>query len=188
MADDDEPGRDRSKGGQGTHLSMAERLAVAQRVTAARLQTPALSWPKIAEREKVSETTVRKIYAEYRESVEITEDPTKAVDESLALYSYSIAKFAHEAEHAGNASARVGAARSMLEAVKGRLELMAATGKLPRRLGAIQESQDAAQLIMEFAKVVERHDLPSEIVEELLALVEGGQPEGKPILKLGQGD
>lgn len=157
----------------GARLTMVERIKMAQRITAGRLKKPPVTFTKLAEAEGVSQQTAIKLHKEWVEQVELTDDPIRIVEETLAIYSAAIEKFAEEAETGDLSSARVGATRSMVEAAKGRLELLAAIGKLPRNLGALQDHEDTRRLIMEFAKVIEDHDLPSAVVEDILKIVEG---------------
>lgn len=166
--------------GQGRrYLSMFDRVKLAQRVAAYRAEAPKkrLSWSQIEEKEGVPASTIRYIYAQWLDSQETMEDPLKIVEETLHLYTEAIEKFALEAQEGDNANARVGATRSMLEAAKGRLELLSAVGKLPRRLGAHQDVADVNRIVHEMAKIIERHNLGAEVIQELLSVVEGSATE-----------
>jgi chorismate mutase len=160
--------------------NMFERVRIAQEVARERAKLPAdrKTWPQLAEQFGMSERALRYMHSDYVDAQVTMEDPLMVVEETLHLYTEAIEKFAQEAQIGDNASARVGATRSMLEAAKGRLELLSAVGKMPRRLGAMNDVADVHRIVHEMAKVIERHGLGQEVIVELLQIVEGeaGEP------------
>lgn len=165
-------------------MSMVERMRLAERITVARTKPRPDPWAEIAKREKQPERTCQAIYAEYQEDMARLGDNTgqPILAESLMLYTLSIERLAHEAEHADNASARIGAIRTMLDALKGRIELLAVLGRMPRSFRALDELAALQRFVRRLSEIVEAHQLPADVVHEFVALADEIQPviEGTP--------
>lgn len=159
-------------------MTMIQRLRLAERITVARAKDPPVEWAEIARSEKIPERTCYHVYASYRdEQVKLGDGSGVSIlNETLMLYTYSIEKLAYEAEHGENSASRVGAIRTLLDANKGRIEILSVMGRMPRSFRAMDELAALTKLVRQIAEVVERHELPAAVVEEFIGLAEGVQP------------
>lgn len=169
--------REAKKPAPSERLSALDRVKLQRRIAAYRAGPKPKTWKQIATLEKRPERTLQYIYAQYEAERDILDDPLGIVEESLMLYGEGIATLSELASTpTDHVSARVGATRAMLEAVKGRLELLAATGRLPRRLDVYQQQRDAERILLNIAKVLERHDAEPGLLMELVAVLDGKEP------------
>jgi hypothetical protein len=104
-------------------------------------------------------------------------DPKGLIRENIDIYTAAIGKFAHEAEHGDNASARIGATRSMLDAMDRRTALYIAVGLVPRSPTAEAEVANLQEMVEGLAEVLRRYHLPQEAIAELRAVVERHDPK-----------
>ena len=157
-------------------MTVVERINLTRRIASARLKQKPDTWQVISKREGgIPPRTLRYIYAQYEAEQQMIADPIAIVDETLALYTEAIkdlAQAAADAQGDGNMNAKVGALRTMLDAAKGRLELLAAVGRLPRRLRVYDEQARVERMIVEMAAVVEQYDVAPELVLDLLGVIE----------------
>ena len=163
---------------KGPKMTMVERVKLAERIALARTQVPPVPWAEIAKREGVPERTCNHVYASYRdEQIKLGDGSGQAIlSETLMLYTHSIEKLAYEAEVGENSASRVGAIRTLLDALKGRIEILAVMGRMPKSFRAMDELAALTRLVRRMAEVVERHGLPPEVVEEFLGLADEVQP------------
>lgn len=162
----------------GKRLTMVERLRIAERVVVARAKAKPDTWKVIEQREKVPIRTLQSILAQYQDEMGKLGDASGApiLQETLLLYTASIEKLAWEAEYGDNTASRVGATRSLLDAAKGRIELLAVMGRMPRSFRAMDELAALQRFVRRLAEIVERHELPPEVVHEFVALADEIQP------------
>lgn len=172
-------------------LSMVERLRLAERLVAARMKPKPDSWPTIAKREGLPARTCQYVFSQYQSDMRKLSDNTgqPILAESLMLYTSSIEKLANEAEHGDTSAARVGAIRTMLDALKGRIELLAVLGRMPRSFRALDELVALQQFVRRLAEIVEEHSMPPEVVQEFVDLAREIQPiiEGTAVPALPPG-
>lgn len=162
-----------SQNGNGhKRMSPVERVKLMRRIAAGRTAKKQKTWDQLAKETGVPARTLRYNYANYEAEQDNLEDPLGIVDESLHIYTEAITLLGEEAVNGDNSNARVGAIRSMLEATKGRLELLAAVERLPRRLGEFAEQRRMDEVLAEWVKVLEAHDVSPELVQALLGVVE----------------
>lgn len=164
--------------GKKKALSMVERLRLAERLVAARMKTKPDTWPVIAKREGLPERTCKWVLHQYQADMRKLGDNTgqPILAESLMLYTASIERLAYEAEFGETSAARVGAIRTMLDALKGRIELLAVLGRMPRSFRALDELAALQRFVRKLAEIVEEHQMPPEVVQEFVNLAHEMQP------------
>lgn len=173
-------GEERAVRRTGYRLTPYERIKIAQRYLVEQAKPKGVKKKTRAEFAKefgISLNTLDRLVADFRQDNEDMTDALGIVGESLHLYTEAIQNLAYEAEHGETGAVRVGATRSMLEAVKGRLELLVAVNMIPRRLGAAHEQQDLVRMVHEIARVLESNDIPEEVVLQILRVVEEDEPQ-----------
>ena len=146
------------------------RVQLARRVAAQRARQ--VPWAQIAVNEHQAERTLKHLYRDYIASPDVSDDGIGAVRETLEVFTEAMRELSAVASDADNDNAKVGAIRTLLSAAQGRLELLAALGRLPRQLGALEAQRDLALTVNEIVRVLERHDLGDEIIRELLAVMD----------------
>lgn len=164
----------RSRRAGAVHLSPLDRVARARRVAAARSKQRPDSWPTIAKREGISEKTARRVYDDWltwrgrRAAPEVLIDDTLDTIEAALL---ELDDVILAATKAGNLNARVGAVRLMLEAVAGRWDVMRAAGLVRPNMARWQEGQENRAIWEAMIRVLKRHDVGQEVLDELLEVV-----------------
>lgn len=141
------------------------------------------TWASISKAEGKPIRTLQECLAEYDEIEATHDDPLGVVSETLLIYAKAIGIFAEEAANCEHPAVRVGAGRSMVDAAKGRLELLSAIGKMPRMLAAYRESADLERMFTEMGHVLEKHDADPQLIRDLLDVL-----GPKDQLALGGGD
>jgi hypothetical protein len=149
------------------------RLECAQRLAIARARSKPVPWETLAEQEDLSERQCRRVHEDYVKQGLRLGDPMNLVGQTLSLLDRSVTLLGDIAEGGAHDSIRIGAMRLLTETLGARISLMIAAGLMPRRLTAQRDHDDAITLIRKMAQVIERHDLPEVIVDELIAAVEG---------------
>lgn len=171
-------------GGIRQAINPYERVQLMSRLAAYRAD--AKPWTEIAKLEGKPIRTLQAVLSQYERTTKGHDDPLGIVNETLLLYAEGISIFAEVAATAEMDTARIGAARSMLDAAKGRLELLSAIGKMPRMLSAYRDAADLDRVFRDMGQVLEQHDAPPELMRALLAVMSGETPKGT--LALAGGD
>lgn len=164
--------------GDRKRMTMVERVRLAERMTEARNKKKPDTWEAISKREGVPLRTCKYIYAQYHDEISKLGDATggRVLNETLILYGASIETLAWLSEFGETGAVRVGAVRSLLDAAKGRIELLAVMGRMPRSFRAVDELALLSLLVRRMAEVIERRGLEPEIVAEFLGLLDEVQP------------
>lgn len=176
-----EPPRARGPQGHTRALDPVSRVKLMRRIAFERAKTKPPTWKQLSAREGVPERTLQALHKQYEADQDTLSKPVAVVDETIDLYGELITELGEMAQEAGgNLSARVGAVSRMADIAKARLELMAAVGRLPRRMRDYEAHRDVERMIFEMSEVVEKHDLPSEVIEDLLAVIERSRAAAEP--------
>jgi hypothetical protein len=102
-------------------------------------------------------------------------DPVEVVDQMLERYESFGERLIGIADTATNDSARVGAIKAAMEAMKAQAELMQAIGVLPRSLGQMAVEIDLRRVARAAIDVLDRNGVPVEVQRELVQAVSGGR-------------
>ena len=138
------------------------------------------SWPVIAGRYSISERQCRTVYGEWRDTEKesrLSGDPLEWLVETLTRYDSIISSLALIADEAANEAARVGALRSQMVAMGQQAALMVASGLLPSNLRTARDYETLVAVIDGMVAVVERHDLDTPVLDDLLRVVEHGRAD-----------
>lgn len=157
------------------HLSMVERVQLAKRIVAAREKPKPDTWPVICKREGVPSSTARRIYAEVVERRQKLNDPTgqSVLGETLALFEEGLEELAAlMADPETPPSTRVAAWGKILETTDRRFHLLLVSGRMPRNLVAANDREQANLIVRRIIDVLARHQVSTEILDELIELVE----------------
>jgi hypothetical protein len=158
--------------------SMIERFHVAQRIAIERALPKPTPWAKLAADVGMSERGAKKLHAQYiRDTVQMGDTTgTKILEEALFTFTASIDRLSYLVENAKQESVQVGATRQLLEAVRGRVELLAAMGRMPRSFRAVDELNLLAKVVRRIVEITEERKLDPEIVQEFIDLLSEMQP------------
>ena len=141
--------------------SAIEKVARDRQIVADRLS--GLPWSAISERHGLQERQLRNIFNAWQKdgAAELAaEDPAELVYEFLERYRRVEEDLAQAAEEADNSAARVGALRMRVEAIDRQVQLMQASGHLPRELGQLRVSADIESVAARIVAVFHDHDVP----------------------------
>jgi hypothetical protein len=138
-----------------------------------------LSWEAIAAEHGVSARQCRTIVNEYGKAgiTPRLRDPVEVVDQMLERYEDFQERLILIADSATNDSARVGAIRAAIDAMRSQAELMQAIGVLPRDLGQMKVEIDVRHVARAAIDVLDRNGVPVEVQRELIAAVSGDRSE-----------
>lgn len=152
-----------------------DRVRWAREIGALRSQKPAMTWRRIAKRTGLSQDVCQHLHAQLIRSGDPDAPPDAwewvyrrldalqvVMDEAASTY---------VAASAGSAAA-VGALKLFDLASEKMLELARWVGWTPRQLGALNAERAMQEMFREFAAIVERYDVPSAALEEILDLAE----------------
>jgi hypothetical protein len=154
-----------------THtLNLLDKVRLLQRVAADRAR--GVPWATITSREAIPERTLRGWLADFDATEAHFEDIDGVVRETLHVYDQAIRFFVDLAARADNSSAAVGAMGRALDAVRERLDLVAAVNRFRTAERRDLASEDAAWLVRRTIRILERHDVNPMVAEELLAAIE----------------
>jgi hypothetical protein len=148
-----------------------------------------LSWEKIGEKHDLSPRQCRNVYRRWMEQGAPigTTDPIEMVDDLLRGFMTDLWEFTEAADaawEAKNLNAVVGAVRSRMDARVKAIELLQATGRLPKDLGKLRVEHDVRFMIEQVIGVFEEYDVPEEAQQALIerlhpqALIEASPPPG----------
>lgn len=128
-----------------------------------------IGWARIAAEYGISERQAQRIYTEQRENraTLASIDPVEVVEELLVAYDAAVEDLAVLAQETGHDGTRLGAIRARIDATRAKHELLAAVGVLPHDLGRLSLEIDGRVLGDTLVRVLERHDLPQELWDDL---------------------
>lgn len=175
--------RSRSK---DVRLSPLDRVNRARRIAARRAKKRPDSWETIAKDEDLSERQARRIYDDYLTWRNLRADPARLIEDTLDSIESSLLELddvISEAARVGNLNARVGAVRLMLEAVAGRWDVMRAAGLVDPNMRRWQEAQEARAIFDAMARVLKRHNIADEVIDELYAAAAVPATSGPPAIE-----
>jgi hypothetical protein len=141
-----------------------------------------LPWSEIAAEHGISCRQCRTIVSEFGKAgiTPRLRDPVEVVDQMLERYEAFQERLIDIADTATNDSARVGAIKAAMDAMKAQAELMQAIGVLPRDLGRMAVEIDVVQTAMAAIEVLARNGVPVEVQRELVEAVSGDREPGRP--------
>jgi hypothetical protein len=133
-----------------------------------------LGWEEIASRFKISSRQARRIVAEYREcQPRLHEvDPIETIEEAFQQYDAAISDLAILSEKTTHSGVKLGAIKGRLDALRAKLDLMAAVGVLPRNLGRLQVEFDARQVAQSILQIFSTFAVPIEAQEAVIRAIE----------------
>lgn len=167
---------------QPTKVTPMDRLRWSREV--ARLKSDGMTWPEVARATGLTQAKCRRLWAQLKESG----DPDAPVDAWGWVYrrrdaltiTLEEAAATYAAAEPGSQAA-VAALRLWEQTSDKMLELARWVGWTPRQLAALTAENAMQEMFRELARIVERYDVPSEAIEEMLALAErrlSGAPGG----------
>ena len=132
-----------------------------------RARARGLGWEEIAGRFGLSERQCRRILDDYRASESRLHeiDPIETVEGALDQYDAAIEELALLAERTAHDAVRLGAIKTRLDVLRGKLDLMAAVGVLPRDLGQLHVEIDVRNVVRAIVNVFDEHGVPREAQE-----------------------
>jgi hypothetical protein len=145
-----------------------------------------LGWAEISARFGLSDRQARRVVAEYRESrPHLHElDPIEIIEEALLQHDAAIEDLALLAQTTSHDGTKLGAIKGRLEALRAKLELMAAVGVLPRDLRRLQIEVDIRHVAQAILDVFAAYDVPHEVQRAVVEAVESrnaGSPPNQSI-------
>lgn len=175
--------RAKDAGPEDRKLSPLDRVKRARRIAAKRAKRPrAQAWTTIAKDEGLSERQVRRIYDDYLTWEARRGNPDRLIQETLDTIEAAMEELDDvivKAAADGNHNARVGAVRLLLESVAGRWDVMRAAGLIPASMARWRDSQDARAIFEAMARVLKRHNIGDEVLDELMKEMQEGQDDGR---------
>lgn len=180
--------RSRAKTPRKTEVKLTplDRVHRAKRIAARRAKKHPDTWVQIAVDEGLSERQARRVYDDYLVWQKPDRGPDELVDETLALIEAGMLELddviAASAKD-GNHAARVGAIRLLFDAVAARWDVMQRSGRLPASFAQWRAGQESQVIFEAMARVLRRHNIGQEVIDELLSAIAGEEPAA-----LGGGD
>lgn len=159
-------------GGDG-RLSPLERVRRdAQIITALKR---GISGDRVGAQFGLSGRQVRRIRALYRQDQPDLDElePAEIVKDTLDGYEAAIEELALIASTSNHDPTKVGAIRTRLEAMRGRIELLQSVGVLPHDLGQIRVIDDAQAVVAAILKVFDAYEIPEEVGVTVMDVIEG---------------
>jgi hypothetical protein len=171
------------------NLSPEQQTARNAKVVTDRIKL-GLTWVEVAKRNGVKERQCRYIVRRWMEEGGANvsyADPTKVVDDLLAGYQadhWELTEAADAAWEQNNINAVIGAVKNRMDARQKTVELLQATGRLPKNLGQLRVIYDVRFLIEQVMEVFDQHDIPvaarRALVEKLGPVIDGQESEQVP--------
>lgn len=159
--------------GEQVKLGIVQKVRIAQAAAVARAHPDPPTWDELSETYNVPVRTMKKLVSDFQDDEKHLGDPLAIIRETLAIYQQSMSNLSEKLAGTEGLVSTVAGTRLLLEAARGRIELMVASGLMPRRLSGERDRDDAVTLIRKMADVLERHDLGDEVLAELLEVVDG---------------
>lgn len=133
-----------------------------------------LSWDALAKKHKVSTDTCRRAWNAWWENnkPEMNRNPLDVVQEAIARYEELMSHFAVISKEAPDANNKIGAGKAVMEAQTRMLELMQATGLLPKHLGTLRYITDVRVIVQVVTEVFKEDDVPLATAEKIAQRLE----------------
>jgi hypothetical protein len=159
-------------------MTMVEGLRIAQQTRPLREASPPKTWVQVAKIIGLPERTCRRTFDNFMRSIATLGDGSgiAVLDETLLLYGEQIEDLAWLAANGDQDSVRVAAHRSLDVVLRERIELLTSLGRMPRNFRATIELVLLQQFARRMASVVEKHELPTEVIAEFIEIAEEIQP------------
>jgi hypothetical protein len=144
-----------------------------------------MTWPQIAQKHGVSPRGCRFIYRDWMTNAgpTVDHDPVRVVDDLLRGFLTDLWEFTEAADAAwqrGNVAVVVGAVRSRMDARSKAVELLQATGRLPKDLGRLRVEIDLRFVIDQIIEVFDEYDVSQNAREALVSRLEKPALEAAP--------
>lgn len=175
------------KGRAYKRLPVTQQVRVGLQIAEMRLRPKAVTWPQISRETGVPIATAKLLYGYAVAWGEAHSDPSgrQVVDETLSLYDALMQRVAEVAEDTHLAAVELGSYRTIADLALRKLDLMAATGRLPRSWRAVDEVGVLQAIIRELIEeVVNNQDVPRSVIEKMHEVYQRMLPvvEGRPEL------
>jgi hypothetical protein len=160
--------------GARSRRTASEKVERDRQIVSDRLK--GLSWSQIAESHGLRERQARNIFSEWQKSGAArleSEDPAEVVFGLIERYRQVELDLALVAADADNSAAQVGAHRARLDAIDRQVELMQASGLLPRHLGDIQVGAEIQMVAARIVTVFRDHGVPQEATRAVITALSG---------------
>jgi hypothetical protein len=136
-----------------------------------------MSWAELAKKHDLTEVYCRRIVREWKENQAppVERDPMAVVDDLLRGYQADLWEFTEAADAAwqeGQFNNVIGAVRSRMEARTRVVELLQATGRLPRDLGRLRVEIDMRFVIDQIMETFAEFEVPEAAREALVTRLE----------------
>lgn len=140
-----------------------------------------VAWKVIGSELKISPTYAQEIHRRALSWEEPLHDPMLALQETIDSVTAAVhAAWDTYREAEEGSSVRVQAIRAALDATGTRLHIMQLAGRAPRSLAGPSMASEMRSVFVEFADLLRRHGVPSEALEELIAMAESRMGQGAP--------
>ncbi len=148
--------------------TLLDRVRRAQRI--AQLRAAGKTWTQVSDGVGPSAKAAQMAHNDYLAWDVETPDPMMTVDTSIAIRSAAIDRLDEIAHTGDNASAQVGALRLMLDADRERLEILQASGRVPRNLHRYRAEADFMTIFREMVDLMHRLSVPDSVLQEVREL------------------
>lgn len=155
-----------------------QKAQIQRRVALARAKPRPTGWAVLAKQENTSERTLRHWHERWKIHQAFYDDPLDVIGETLDTLTAMIEETSADIATADHPSAKVGFNRVLIDLLVKRLNLLVEVGRMPRDMMGFETSGHVRQMIMRMAEVIERHDLPAEVAQDMLEIIE--QASGQP--------
>ena len=168
--------------GLNQNAETGERLTPIQRarrdVQIINLLRRGITVERVAAQFALTTRAVRYIRQKYRdEQPDLSElDPTEVVRETLDGYEAAIEELALIAAGAEHDATKVGAIRTRLEAIRGRIEMLQSVGAVPHDLGQIRVIEDVRESARQVIQVFREFNVPEDVQAAVIDALEGRRP------------
>lgn len=153
-------------------VTVVEKVRLQRDLAAARAQPHPPTWKALAAKHGLPVRTIQRYHTRYIEQQAFDDDPLGLVNEGLDLYAAVIERAAEELEAADNSNAAIGAMRLILDTMGRRLNLLIQVGRMPRNMVDFENVGAINTMILGLSEIVEKHDLPNAVIDDLLSVVE----------------
>src|SRR5215218_6020911 len=150
-----------------------DRIHIGVRVE--RAHAKGIPWKQIAADEGIPERTLQDIHRKYIAQCEVTEDPSLVFEETAVMLMDALDRLYQEMEYGDTSSARVGAARALMGALRDRLNLFASVATIPGNVGAKTKYRDFSRRIEQILLELDRQEdaVPEHVRDRLIKLAVG---------------
>jgi transposase-like protein len=132
-----------------------------------------MSWAKIAKKHGITDRMCRKVYRRWMEEAGPTapEDPLEVVDGLLRGFNADVWEATEAIDLAWDQkqpNSVISGVRTRMDARIKAIELLQATGRLPKDLGTLHVEHDVRFLIEQIVEVFDEHDVPVAVRRALM--------------------